>query len=498
MDCDEVDRLLSREHETEVPDEARQQMAAHVAQCAKCQDRWRADAPTQVLEAAIRGRSPATSIAEQVMDRVQQGAGHTEPLADDLGDLPGHIGGFEITGRIGRGGMGSVYEARQVSMDRLVALKILSPSLAGNVAFVQRFVREARSVAKLSHPNIVQGIDVGCEAGYHYFAMELVHGTTVLELIRDAGGPLDEALALHITFAVARALEHAHGQGIVHRDIKPSNIMVTEQGVVKLADLGLARPIESVGPTSIGGAAIGTPHYMSPEQVRGETDIDIRADIYALGGTLYHMVTGEPPYSGSTPVAIATKHVTDPTPSPGERNPRLSAAICRLIERMMAKDRDHRPRTPSDLLAEMRDAFGRESENDPGGTARTRTYPGAFHPSRVPSPAGRRAAGRGRLLWWLTGIGAALTIAVVVWVVTHRGDRPHVLPGGETGTTSTDVSVSPPGLGAGQRCALRFDGVDDAATIPFAAPLYLRDLFTAEVRFCLDRAPKRRHPVLGK
>jgi len=498
MDCDEVDRLLSQERTEGVPPQQRQQMAAHVAECARCQGRWQADTGTQDLRTAIRAHSPDTSLTDQIMDRIERGGGPHPPMADELGGIPALVGGFEIIDRIGRGGMAAVYRARQVSMDRIVALKILSPSLARDEAFVERFLREARSVARLSHPNIVQGIDVGCAEGYHYFAMELVDGTTVLDLIRDAAGPLSEALALQITAAVARALDHAYEQGIVHRDIKPSNIMVTQKGVVKLADLGLARPVASVGPTNTGGGALGTPHYMAPEQVRGEADIDTRADIYALGATLFHMVTGTPPYDGPTPIAVATKHVTEPTPSPGERNPRLSTATCRLIQRMMAKDRESRPPTPGDLLAEMREAFGGEIDSAPGGAVRTRTFPGAFHPSRAPSSGHRHGAGRRRLVLCLAAISAVLILAGGLWALLRRGDRQAGPQGKGPGAVSTAARAGPSGVGAGPRYALRFDGVDDAVVIPFADSLYLSDLFTAEVRFCLDREPKRRHPVFGK
>jgi len=171
---------------------------------------------------------------------------------------PTRIGGFEILETLGKGGMGTVYKARQVSMDRLVALKVLPPRLAKNEAFVQRFVREAHSAARLNHPNIVQGIDVGEAEGCHYFAMELVDGPTVKDLLKREGR-LDEKKALSIVGAVARALEHAHRQGIIHRDIKPDNIMINRDGVVKLADLGLARSTETPDTVTIEGTQLGTP-----------------------------------------------------------------------------------------------------------------------------------------------------------------------------------------------------------------------------------------------
>ncbi len=269
---------------------------------------------------------------------------------------PRRIGGFDLLATLGKGGMGTVFKARQVSMDRLVALKVLPPNLAKNQGFVQRFLREARSAAKLNHPNIVQGYDVGDADGVYYFAMEFVDGPTLKDLIRRERR-LDEKKALNLIGGVARALEHAHGHGIVHRDIKPENIMITREGVVKLADLGLARSSEAVDTVTLDGAALGTPHYMAPEQARGDPDIDIRADIYALGATLFHLVTGEFPFTGPTAAAIMAKHLTAPLPDPREKNPALSRPVCDLIRRMTAKEREDRPETPTDLLAEIRDAL---------------------------------------------------------------------------------------------------------------------------------------------
>jgi len=312
------------------------------------------------------------------------------------------IGGFEILTRLGSGGMGAVFKARQVSMDRVVALKVLPPELAKNEQFVERFIREARSAAKLNHPNIVQGIDVGHAEGHYYFAMEFVDGSTVRDLI-GRGGRIDEKKALNIIGAVARALEHAHRHGIIHRDIKPDNIMINREGVVKLADLGLARSTEKPDTLTIEGTALGTPYYMSPEQVRGETDVDTRADIYALGATLYHMVTGEFPYEGPNAGAIMARHLADPVPSAKQNNPDVSRATDELIQRMMAKDRDARPRNPAELLAEIRDALA--------GKVRLR----AAAPTRPTVAARPRAARapRGGKPAYLAAAGAVVVLAAI-------------------------------------------------------------------------------------
>ena len=180
------------------------------------------------------------------------------------------IGGFEIIAKLGQGAMGAVFKARQVSVDRIVALKVLPRNLAKNENYVVRFLREAHAAAKLDHVNIVQGIDAGQADGYHYFAMEFVDGNTLRDVLT-AQGKLSEQHALEIARDVARALDCAHEAGLIHRDVKPDNVLIASDGTVKLADLGLARETERTdsGVTQV-GTPLGTPNYISPEQVRGE------------------------------------------------------------------------------------------------------------------------------------------------------------------------------------------------------------------------------------
>lgn len=264
------------------------------------------------------------------------------------------IKGYEILSKLGQGGMGAVYKARQLSLDRPVALKILSPHLAKDKAYIERFLREARAVAKLNHPNIIQGIDVGECDGNYYFAMEFVDGPTLSEVIHREG-PLEEPRALKLTAEIARALEHAHKHGLVHRDIKPDNIMLTKTGEAKLCDLGLAKFASSgdAGATSDGRTVLGTPHYISPEQARGEKDIDIRSDIYSLGATCFHAVTGRTPFVGTNPPVIMTKHLTELVDDPRELREELSEGIALLIGKMMAKDPAHRQQDPTELLKDI-------------------------------------------------------------------------------------------------------------------------------------------------
>jgi eukaryotic-like serine/threonine-protein kinase len=264
------------------------------------------------------------------------------------------IGGFELISKIGQGGMGAVFKARQKSLDRIVALKVLPPSIAKDAKFIERFQREARACAKLNHPNIVQGVDVGKDeaSGVWYFAMEFIDGPSVLKALK-TDGPIPETRALEIARDVARALECAASHGIVHRDIKPDNILLTANGDAKLADLGLAKQMNDDASLTQSGQAVGTPFYMAPEQVRGASaEIDIRTDLYALGGTLFHLVTGKPPFSGETSALIMSRHLTDPAPKANKINPEVSEGCSRLIEKLMQKDRDQRVQSPGELIAQ--------------------------------------------------------------------------------------------------------------------------------------------------
>jgi serine/threonine-protein kinase len=265
------------------------------------------------------------------------------------------IPGYQVISKIGKGSMGVVYKAKQLSVDRIVAIKILLDTLAQNKEFIKRFEREAKIAARLSHNNIVNAIDAGEVDGHYFFVMEYVEGPTIKDYL-DKQKTFDEKEALQITLAVAEALKHAHSRGLIHRDIKPENIILTKDAV-KLADLGLARITddEKWG-LSEAGMAIGTPYYISPEQVRGQTNIDIRADIYSLGATLYHMVTGRVPYGGDTPNEVMRKHV-DPKVTivpPDHLNTNLSGGLGMVVETMMAKNREHRYQSPDDMILDLK------------------------------------------------------------------------------------------------------------------------------------------------
>lgn len=266
---------------------------------------------------------------------------------------PRQIPGYRLIGRLGAGAMATVYKAQQLSLDRLVAVKILPRKFSQNPEFVERFYAEGRAAAKLNHPNIVAALDVGRHGNAHYFIMEYVEGYTVHErLVKE--GPYPEEQALAIAIQIARALNHAHKAGLIHRDVKPKNILITKDGVAKLADMGLARAVsDREAAEAEAGKAFGTPYYIAPEQIRGAVNIDSRADIYSFGCTLFHMVTGKVPFDGDGVSAILRKHLDEPLIPPDHINPNLSNGICEVIELCMAKAREKRYATTADLIEDL-------------------------------------------------------------------------------------------------------------------------------------------------
>jgi serine/threonine-protein kinase len=265
-----------------------------------------------------------------------------------------HIPGFRIKRKLGSGAMATVFLARQLSLDRLVAIKILPKKFSGNEKFIERFYREGKAAAQLNHPNIVSAYDVGRAGDHHYFVMEYVDGPTLYDRLSKRQR-FSEREAIHIVLQVAAALEHAHARGFVHRDIKPKNVMITREGTVKLADLGLARAMsDQEAAKQEAGRAYGTPYYISPEQIRGEMEITPAADIYGLGATLFHMVTGRVPFEGSSPSQVMHRHLKSPLQPPDHINPEISAGLAQVIEMMMAKRAKDRYQSASDLIEDLR------------------------------------------------------------------------------------------------------------------------------------------------
>jgi eukaryotic-like serine/threonine-protein kinase len=263
------------------------------------------------------------------------------------------IPGYKILGKLGAGAMAVVYKAQQLSLNRTVAIKVLPKRFSGNPEYVERFFKEGQAAGKLNHNNIVQAVDVGEAGGYYYFVMEYVEGKTLHDDLA-AGKVFKEDDALDIIIQVAHALQHAHSCGLIHRDVKPKNIMINTAGVVKLADMGLARETTDIeAAQSEEGKAYGTPYYIAPEQIRGKIDIDGRADIYGLGATLYHMVTGRVPFMADDPAEVMRKHLRDELVPPDHINTSLSAGISEVIEVMLAKRKEDRYNNVEELLTDL-------------------------------------------------------------------------------------------------------------------------------------------------
>ena len=263
------------------------------------------------------------------------------------------IPGYKIVGKLGAGAMAVVYKARQLSLNRMVAIKILPKRFTENPEYVERFYKEGQAAGKLNHPNIVQAIDVGEAGGYHYFVMEYVEGKTIADDLA-AGKVFEENEALDMIIQVANALAHAHALSLIHRDVKPKNIMINNNGKIKLADMGLARATTDIeAAQSEAGKAYGTPYYIAPEQIRGKIDIDGRADIYGLGATLYHMLTGRVPFMAEDSADVMRKHLKEKLIPPDHINTSLSAGVSEVIEIMMAKKKEDRYNDIEELLVDL-------------------------------------------------------------------------------------------------------------------------------------------------
>jgi serine/threonine-protein kinase len=280
--------------------------------------------------------------------------GRLKNLIRESKDASTQIPGYKILGKLGSGAMAVVYKAKQVSLDRTVAVKVLPKKFVQKSDYVERFYKEGRLAAKMNHNNIVQAIDVGEVGGLYYFVMEYVEGKTLYDDLSQ-GKIFSENEAIDLILQLASALGHAHSLGLIHRDVKPKNIMINNDNVVKLADMGLARETSDMKAAKHEqGKAFGTPYYIAPEQIRGLVDIDGRADIYALGATLFHMVTGRVPYEASSPSEVMRKHLKEPLTPPDHINTALTAGISEVIEGMMAKDRNNRYRNMDELVTDLR------------------------------------------------------------------------------------------------------------------------------------------------
>lgn len=294
-------------------------------------------------------------VRQGAINAVQREGVEKRLVAKQAGGLQ-QLGPYRIVRKLGEGGMGAVYLAEDTTAsNRQVALKVLPKRSANEGEFVSRFRREARAAIGLNHPNIVAAYAVGEDFGVHWYAMEFCPGEGLdARLKRDGFLPWRSAVAL--AAQIAAGLGHAHAQGIAHRDIKPANVVISESGRAKILDFGLAKNLGAGGEQSFmtqTGVVMGTPHYISPEQARGDKDIDGRTDLYSLGATLYHLVTGHTPFSGNSPSAVLLKHLNDQLPDPREHRPDLPAHLVTVLRRLMVKQPAGRYPDAESLIADL-------------------------------------------------------------------------------------------------------------------------------------------------
>ncbi|KFN50401.1 serine/threonine-protein kinase [Arenimonas composti] len=339
-----------------------------------------------------------------------------------------NIPGYKILRPIGEGGMASVFLAVQESLEREVALKVMSPALAANSEFASRFLIEGKITAKLQHPNLVTVYDIGSHAGVYYLAAEYIPGGTLKDRITEGG--LSVAHILDIVSDIANGLDFAHEKGFVHRDVKPGNVLFRNDGRVVLADFGIAKAMDGSNSSTVAGASIGTPDYMSPEQARGEP-VDGRSDLYSLGTVLYEMLEGHPPYQSGDPFTVALMHVTHPVPKLSDRYAWLQP----LVDGLMAKEAGQRYNNGKafiDALHKLVDAapqgavLQETTQRKPGSGNRIAGGAATQQRTRISARGGQTQ----RPGWVIPAAGAAglLVIALGAWWLLSPSPQPVPTP----------------------------------------------------------------------
>ena len=327
---------------------------------------------------------------------------------------------YELEELVGTGGMSSVYRANDRLLERDVALKVLHDRFTVDGDYVERFRREARAVAQLSHPNIVTVIDRGEQDGRQFIVFEYVDGENLKSLI-EREGPLPEREAIELALQIARALGFAHEHGLIHRDVKPQNVLLNGDSGAKVTDFGIARSLDVQGGLTQTGTVMGTSDYIAPEQARGR-QVDAQSDVYSLGAVLYELLTGEVPFPGDNFVAVAMRHINEPPPSVRERRPELSPRLDAAVRRAMAKDPRERFGSMAELCTELAACLGPETAMS---AAETMVVPGRRPPDR------RRRAARppreGLSVWplilLLAGLALLALILAAIFTFTGPGEE---------------------------------------------------------------------------
>lgn len=343
-----------------------------------------------------------------------------------------NVGPYTILEQLGQGGMATVFKAYHAALDRNVAIKALHPAFMQDPQFLERFQREARVVANLDHPNIVPVFDYSDHGGQTYLVMKYIEGET-LKAVLDRGWPSKEEI-IRIIRAVGSALAYAHEMGVLHRDVKPSNILLTKEGGVFLADFGLARMAEAGQSTLSGDQLLGTPHYISPEQARGEQDLDEGTDIYSLGIVLYQLAVGRVPYSSDTPFSIIHDHIYTPLPLPSSLNPQIPEQLEQVLLKALAKDRSDRFTSVSDLVKAFESALGTQAPWAPTAVADQRAIEAAVRPTGGAAPSQSKA-------WpWVAG---GLAFSALCLVSFLAGMRSSVRGSGPAERPQAEVEAEP-------------------------------------------------------
>ena len=386
-----------------------------IIRCPYCRTTQEPPASQPAAKCASCGREiPLRAGPTDVTLRIDSVGGPAVPETQaSLPAAPSTLGPYEIRGLIGAGGMGIVYQGWDVRLNRAVAVKTLKPELAKEPGFCERFLREARAVAALSHPNVTQIYDIGEADGRPFFAMEYLEGRPLDALLKEEG-KVAPARAADLIRQAALGLKAAAARGIVHRDIKPSNLVLTREGVVKVTDFGLAKMVVADSGLTLTGEVLGSPNYLAPEQASGAPS-DLRSDIYSLGATLYELITGRPPFDGPTPVSIILKHVREPLRSPRQFSPDLPVPLVTLTQRMLAKRPEDRPKDYETLIRELDRVMA------PIGIGAAPARPA--RPEDPPAPAG---SGSWSGAWILAPIVALGLIALWGFLRQSQGGTPPV------------------------------------------------------------------------